>query len=178
MNRRRRLLITTAALDGVGAAIAAVPFIASMRPGARAQALGSPRDADISTLEHGQMLIMAWRSNPVWIMRRTPELLATLNALECILVDPFSKVETQQPAYAGDLYRSIKRDAGSFYRDLYPFGLCPEKEICLRGDFGAESRLAGRFFPTVAWSRIRRGRTRLRERAGADESCGSSLSIQ
>ena len=69
---RRRLLVTTAAIGGVGAVAALVPFVSSMLPSARARAAGAPVEADISKLEPGQMMVVEWRGKPVWILNRTP----------------------------------------------------------------------------------------------------------
>ena len=69
--RRRQLLITTSALGLVGVGFAAVPFIQSMQPSARARAIGGPVEVDISQLEEGQLLTVAWRGKPVWVLRRS-----------------------------------------------------------------------------------------------------------
>lgn len=105
--RRRFLLITTSGLGLVGMGFAAAPFVFSMNPSARARAAGAPVEVDISRLEPGQMLRVEWRGKPVWILRRTPEMLATLPAIEARLADPRSEVE-QQPPYAKNPHRSIK----------------------------------------------------------------------
>ncbi len=105
---RRRLIIATSVLGGTGLALASVPFIASWRPSARARALGSPVEVDFSKLKPGQMLTVEWRGQPVWVISRTPEMLATLDKIADILVDPNSNVESQQPAYTKNLYRSIR----------------------------------------------------------------------
>lgn len=107
--RKRRLLTTiTTVLGGIGAALSSTPFILSMKPSARALAAGSPVNANISKLAAGQMLTVEWRGKPVWILRRTPAMLKQLERNAPLLVDPHSKVETQQPSYAKNLYRSIK----------------------------------------------------------------------
>lgn len=106
--KRRRLIIATGVLGGTGLALASVPFIASWGPSARARALGSPVEVDFSKLKPGQMLTVEWRGQPVWVISRTPEMLATLDKIADILVDPNSNVESQQPAYTKNLYRSIR----------------------------------------------------------------------
>ena len=76
---RRQLLTTATALTGaVGAVFVATPFLASWKPSARAKALGAPVEIDISKLELGAMLKVEWRGKPVWVVRRTPEMLASL----------------------------------------------------------------------------------------------------
>ncbi len=106
--RRRFLTATTAVVGGVGAVVAAVPFIKSWQPSARAKVAGAPVTEDISKLEVGQRLIVQWRGQPVWIIRRTPEMLAALPAQDARLRDPNSENPDQQPEYAKNPTRSIK----------------------------------------------------------------------
>ncbi|MGB3726281.1 MAG: ubiquinol-cytochrome c reductase iron-sulfur subunit [Glaciecola sp.] len=107
--RRKFLTVTTAVIGAVGAAGAAVPFIASWQPSARAKAAGADVEVDISGIQSGQLIRVMWRSKPVWIVRRTPELLASLSVHEDQLRDPNSENE-QQPAYAQNQYRSVKEE--------------------------------------------------------------------
>jgi ubiquinol-cytochrome c reductase iron-sulfur subunit len=106
--RRRFLTATTAVVGGAGAVAAAIPFIKSWQPSARAQVAGAPVTEDISKLEVGQRLIVQWRGQPVWIIRRTPEMLAALPAQDGRLRDPNSENPEQQPEYAKNAHRSIK----------------------------------------------------------------------
>ena len=106
--RRRFLTATTAVVGGAGAVVAAVPFIKSWQPSARAQVAGAPVTEDISKLEVGQRLIVPWRGQPVWIIRRTPEMLAALPSQNDRLRDPDSENPEQQPEYAKNPHRSIK----------------------------------------------------------------------
>ncbi|MDR0674477.1 MAG: ubiquinol-cytochrome c reductase iron-sulfur subunit [Zoogloeaceae bacterium] len=103
---RRRLIVATAAVGGAGVAATAVPFVASMLPSERAKAAGAPVEADISKLEPGQMLVVEWRGKPVWILRRTPEMLETLPQLDGELADPKSEKE-QQPEYCANATRAL-----------------------------------------------------------------------
>ena len=103
-------MISTSALGAAGVVSVAVPFIASMLPSARALARGGPVEVDFSKIEPGQQLTVEWRGKPVWIVRRTPPMLARLKDNAPLLVDPDSRVETQQPPYARNLYRSIRPD--------------------------------------------------------------------
>ena len=107
LKRRRFLIVATTLVGGVGAAFAAVPFISSMQPSQRARAMGAPVEADISKLEPGQMIRVKWRGKPVWIVERTPEMLEDLPGLTGELRDPES-LESEQPDYARNEYRSIK----------------------------------------------------------------------
>jgi ubiquinol-cytochrome c reductase iron-sulfur subunit len=105
--RRRFLTGATTVVGAVGAALAAVPFVASFQPSERAKAIGAPVEEDISKLDPGQMTTVKWRGKPVWIVRRTKDQLDSLAAVEEKLRDPDSKV-AQQPPYAENLFRSIK----------------------------------------------------------------------
>jgi ubiquinol-cytochrome c reductase iron-sulfur subunit len=78
-----------------------------MNPSAKARAAGAPVEADIGKLEPGAQLVVKWRGKPIWIVKRTPEMLAALPTLDPLLVDPNSLVP-QQPAYAQNPTRSLK----------------------------------------------------------------------
>jgi ubiquinol-cytochrome c reductase iron-sulfur subunit len=108
--RKRHFLLTATTVGcGVAAAAAAVPFVASMLPSERAKAAGAPVEVDISKLEPGQKMIVEWRGKPVWIVRRTPEMLKAVQADDERVADPQSK-RSQQPPYAKNEYRSLKPD--------------------------------------------------------------------
>ena len=104
---RRNLVIACSAAGGVAGVAAAVPFAASWLPSERAKAGGAPVVADISTLEPGQMMTVEWRSKPVWIIRRTKEMIEDLTKVDSKVSDPKSDVP-MQPEYAKNEYRSIK----------------------------------------------------------------------
>ena len=105
---RRRLLTAATALTGaVGAALATTPFLASWKPSARAKALGAPIEIDVSKLEPGAMLKVEWRGQPVWVVRRTPEMLAQLARATPLLLDPGSEASLQ-PAFAKNEARALK----------------------------------------------------------------------
>jgi ubiquinol-cytochrome c reductase iron-sulfur subunit len=106
---RRRVLVGASVVVGAAGGIgAAVPFVASWNPSARAKAAGAPVKADISKLEPGQQMIVEWRGKPVWIVRRSTEALANLAALDNSLADPNS-AKSKQPAYVpGTSARSLR----------------------------------------------------------------------
>lgn len=108
-SRRHFLLVATTVTGVAGAALTAVPFLASWKPSARAQALGAPVDADVSKLELGAIVKVNWRGQAIFIVRRTPEMLATLTtpAVLDVLRDPDSK-ESEQPQYAQNATRALK----------------------------------------------------------------------
>ena len=83
--RRQFLTLATTVTGTVGVVLAAVPFLASWKPSARAQAGGAPIEIDISKLELGSMLRVEWRGNPVWVLRRTQAMLDRLPGLDSVL---------------------------------------------------------------------------------------------
>lgn len=107
---RRQLLTTATALTGaVGVAFVATPFISSWEPSARAKALGAPVEIDISKLEPGAMLKVEWRGKPVWVVRRTSEMLASLKSDTAMLADPDSNASVQ-PAFAKNTGRASNEE--------------------------------------------------------------------
>ena len=108
--RRRFLTGTATVIGGIGAGLAAIPFVATFQPSARARAFGAPVEADISQIEPGQRITYKWRGKPVWIVRRTEAQLKALEALgEPLLSDPESQ-ESKQPAFAVNAWRSMNRE--------------------------------------------------------------------
>jgi ubiquinol-cytochrome c reductase iron-sulfur subunit len=106
---KRTWLIATGCAGTVGGVAAAIPFVASFQPSERAKAAGAAVEVDISTLKPGEKMTVEWRGKPVWIMRRTPEQLATLEKVEGQLADPNSDRKAYPtPDYAKNRHRSIK----------------------------------------------------------------------
>ncbi len=97
-SRRRLLTAATVGTGAIGAVFAAVPFLASWQPSARAKALGAPVEVDASKLEPGQMLKVAWRGQPVFVVRRSKEVIAQLGNHDALLADPASD-DSEQPDY-------------------------------------------------------------------------------
>src|SRR4029450_13652435 len=108
-NGRRHFLVVATTVTGVaGAAMTAIPFLASWKPSARAQALGAPVEADISKVELGAMIKINWRGQAIYIVDRTPASRAELTKPELTsrLRDPESK-ESEQPKYAQNATRAL-----------------------------------------------------------------------
>lgn len=105
--RRRVLTALTSAVGAAGVVGAAVPFVGSWNPSAKAKAAGAPVSINISKLEPGQMITVEWRGKPVYVFRRTPETLVSLETVEDQLRDPGSE-KSVQPAYAKNRARSIE----------------------------------------------------------------------
>jgi len=107
-NRRHFLSVATAitGIAGIGAAL--IPFFSSLKPSARAQALGAPVEVPIGSLDPGEMIRVMWRGRVVFIVRRDESMLQRLPLTRDLLEDPDSEVAEQQPAYAANETRSVK----------------------------------------------------------------------
>lgn len=116
--KRRFLTAATTVVGAVGAGFVAVPFLASWMPSERAKNAGAPVEADISKLEDGRMMIVEWQSKPVWIVRRSQQMLDSLPKLDDNLRDPASENVDQQPEYAQNAHRSRKPET------LVLIGIC------------------------------------------------------
>jgi ubiquinol-cytochrome c reductase iron-sulfur subunit len=107
-NRRHFLTVATVVTGAVGAGFAAIPFLSSLQPSARAQALGAPVEVPIGSLEPGEMIRVLWRGRLVFVLRRDEGMLARLQESLDDLRDPNSEVAEQQPDYAVNETRSVK----------------------------------------------------------------------
>ena len=107
---KRTWLIATSCVGAAGIGAVAVPFVSTFQPSERAKAAGAAVEVDISAMKAGEKLTVEWRGKPVWIVRRTPEQLATLAKLDGQLADPKSLRNPDEltPAYARNEARSIK----------------------------------------------------------------------
>ncbi|MBT6287482.1 MAG: ubiquinol-cytochrome c reductase iron-sulfur subunit, partial [Oceanospirillales bacterium] len=105
-SRRKFLVGATAALSAVGAVGVATPFVSSWNPSAKAKAAGAPVKVDISKILPGEQIRAEWRGKPVFVLRRTPEMLEAIKATNGVVADPNSE-EPQQPTYATNEARSI-----------------------------------------------------------------------
>jgi ubiquinol-cytochrome c reductase iron-sulfur subunit len=105
LSRRKFLTRATIATGAVGAAFAAVPFIESWSPSESARAQGAPTTVDLSKVEPGQMVTPVWRKQPIYVVRRTPDMLARVAGHDGELKDPTSEY-SDQPEYAKNPLRS------------------------------------------------------------------------
>ncbi len=161
-SRRRFLLAATSVAGGIATVAVATPFVMSMMPSERAKAAGAPVEVDISKVEPGMLLLVEWRGKVVWVLNRTPEMLATLKKLDGEVADPKSE-KPQQPQYAQNETRSIKPDilvvegvcthlgcSPVFRKDIAPADLGPD---WIGGFFcpchGSKFDLAGRVYKAV-----------------------------
>jgi len=108
--RRRTWVAIACGAGAVGTVAAAVPFVATFQPSERARAAGAPVEVDVGALKPGEKITVEWRGRPVWIVRRTPEQLASLSKHDAQLADPKSQRNPDEltPEYARNEYRSRK----------------------------------------------------------------------
>ncbi len=109
VDKSKRQFLTSAltVVGAIGTGYLAVPFLSQMQPSVKAMAAGAPVEVDISKMETGQLIRVAWRGKPVWILNRTSEVLETLKTLDKKLRDPLSQ-ESMQPESSKNPVRSIK----------------------------------------------------------------------
>ena len=137
--KRRLLVVATSVAGGIATAGAAAPFLVSWFPSARALAAGAPVEVDIAKLEPGQQITIEWRGKPVWVLKRTPEMLQKLAGHDDKLVDPESQA-SKQPAYVKGPGRSIKPDVFVAEGVCTHLGCSPtlKKEVGAASDMGAD----------------------------------------
>ena len=134
---RRNLVVATCAAGGVASAGAAAPFVASMWPSERARAAGAPVEADISRLQPGELGVYEWRGKPVWVLRRTKEMLESLKNVADKIEDPNSEVQLQ-PDYAKNETRSIKPEYAVLIGICSHLGCSPTAKPEPKGDMGPD----------------------------------------
>lgn len=159
-NRRHFLAIATSVTGAVGAGFVAVPFLSSLKPSARAQALGAPVEVAIGSIEPGEMVRVLWRGRLVFILRRTDEMLSRLDENLENLRDPDSEVVEQQPEYAVNGTRSVRPEYLIVEGSCTHLGCAPIEDFDVRpaeawgGGFfcpchGSKFDLAGRVYKGV-----------------------------
>ena len=137
--KRRFLIVATSAAGAVAAGGVAVPFLGSWFPSARALAAGAPVEVDVSKIETGQQITVEWRGKPVWVLRRTPEMLAQLEKNAPLLADPES-ASAKQPGYVKGAARAIKPEILVVIGVCTHLGCSPtlKKEVGAASDMGAD----------------------------------------
>ena len=135
---RRNLVVATSVVGGAASVGAAVPFVASMWPSERARAAGAPVDVDVSRIPLGELAVIEWRGKPVWVLRRTKEMIESLKAVEPRLSDPQSKA-SEQPKYAQNEYRSASPELLVLVGVCTHLGCSPqEKPAEAKAEMGAD----------------------------------------
>lgn len=159
-NRRHFLTVATAVTGIAGAGVAAIPFISSLQPSARAQALGAPVEVPIGSLQPGEMVRVLWRGKLVFVLRRTEAMLSHLAENLDSLRDPDSTEVDQQPPYATNATRSVRPEYLVVEGSCTHLGCAPLEDFDVRpaehwgGGFfcpchGSKFDLAGRVFKGV-----------------------------
>ena len=159
-NRRHFLTVATLATGAVGAGFALVPFLSSLQPSARAQALGAPVEVPLASMQPGEMIRVLWRGKLVFVLRRTEAMLAKLDDHASELRDPNSEVAEQQPDYAANETRSLKPEYLVVEGSCTHLGCAPLEDFEVRpaegwdGGFfcpchGSKFDLAGRVYKGV-----------------------------
>ena len=152
LSRRKFLTAATVATGAVGAVFAAVPFVASWKPSERARAMGAPTEIDLSKLEPGQMVVSSWRRQPIYVVRRTPEMVAELPKNDSQLKDP-SSADSEQPDYAKNAARSLKPEILVVYATCTHLGCLPKQHF-QPGDATIGADWPGGFFCPCHGSRF------------------------
>jgi ubiquinol-cytochrome c reductase iron-sulfur subunit len=135
---RRTLVVATSVVGGAASVGAAIPFLASMNPSGRARAAGAPVEAEIATMQPGELRVFEWRGKPVWVVRRTKEMLESLKVVVPNLTDPQSKA-SQQPRYARNEYRSLKPEIMVMEGVCTHLGCSPQlKPAEAKGEMGGD----------------------------------------
>lgn len=135
---RRNLLALTVTAGGAASVATAVPFAATMLPSERAKAMGAPVEADVSKMAPGEMQILEWRGKPVWIVRRTKEMLDGIKKSDANVADPKSEVP-QQPEYAKNEFRSVKDEFAVLVGVCTHLGCSPQlKSSDAQAEMGAD----------------------------------------
>lgn len=135
---RRGAIIATSAVGGLGALCTAIPFVSTFAPSEKARAAGAPVEVDIGTLREGERMIVEWRGKPVWIVRRSKEMLDSLAKTETKVADPKSERKPSEltPEYCRNTHRSIKPDL------LVAVGICSHLGCSPTGPFPAGGNIA------------------------------------
>ena len=130
---RRNTIAVAAAVGGAGAVALAVPFVASFAPSERAKAAGAPVEFDVAGIAPGEMKTVEWRGQPVWVLRRTPEMLQSIKKVDNEVADPKSeRTQYPTPEYARNEYRSRKPEY------LVAVGICTHLGCSPQGPFRSE----------------------------------------
>jgi len=143
-SRRKFLIAATAGTGAVGAVLTAVPFVASWNPSESARAAGLPTEIDLSKIEPGQMGTFFWRKQQIYVVKRTPEMLASLPNHDGDLKDPASK-DSEQPEYAKNAQRSIRPDVLVLIGTCTHLGCLPKSRFTA-GDASVRANWPGGFF--------------------------------
>lgn len=142
---RRFWLGTACAVGGVAGVATVVPFVASMNPSDRAKAAGAPVSVNLSAIPPGTMVTAEWQGKPVWVLHRTPEMIAGLSKMEGFLADPNSERPGFTPDFAKNIYRSRKEQWLVVVGICTHLGCSPSPRFALGGAEGMPADWEGGF---------------------------------
>ncbi|MDJ0904807.1 MAG: ubiquinol-cytochrome c reductase iron-sulfur subunit [Woeseiaceae bacterium] len=159
-NRRHFLSVAAGVTGAFGLGALAVPFLSSLKPSARAQALGAPVEVPLSSMQPGEMVRVLWRGKLVFVLRRDESMLGRLQDSVAELRDPDSQVAEQQPDYAVNDTRSVRPEYLVVEGSCTHLGCAPLEDFEVRpaegwnGGFfcpchGSKFDLAGRVYKGV-----------------------------
>ncbi|MDB5806754.1 MAG: petA [Betaproteobacteria bacterium] len=139
---RRNAVVATSVVGGIGTLCTAWPFVNTFAPSEKAKAAGAPVEVDISAVKEGEMIVAEWRGQPVWILKRSPEMMASLTKSKELLADPESK---RNPDWTPDYCKNDFR-AREDHKELFVcVGICTHLGCSPSGPFtaGANPALLG-----------------------------------
>ena len=173
--RRRFLVATTSVVGAVGVGFAAVPFVQSWNPSAKAQAVGGPVQVFLGKLEPGQLLKVQWRGQTIGVLRRTEDTIGHLQGIDEQLRDPES-LESEQPSFAQNEGRALNEEYPGGQYALHTSGLrapgvAPGRPPAIRGE------LERWLFLPLPQVEIRHGRPRLQGRSGTNQPENPTLQL-
>ena len=128
---RRGAIVATSLVGGIGALCTAIPFVSTFAPSEKARAAGAPVEVDIGNLKEGELIVAEWRGKPVWILKRSKEMLDSLAKTESKVADPKSERKPSEltPEYCRNQARSIKPEV------LVAVGICTHLGCSPSGPF-------------------------------------------
>jgi ubiquinol-cytochrome c reductase iron-sulfur subunit len=170
LDRRKFLTAATATTGAIGAGFMLTPFIASWKPSERARALGAPTEVDLAKIEPGQMITTSWRKQQVYVVKRTPEMVASLAKLDGELKDPQSE-SSVQPEYAKNANRSRRDDV------LVLIGICTHLGCLPKDRFAAGDAQLGADWPGGFFCPCHGSKFDMAGRVYAGSPAGTNLTI-
>jgi len=137
-NGRRNAIVATSVVGGIGALCTAYPFVSTFAPSEKARAAGAPVEVDIAQLKEGERMVVEWRGKPVWILKRSKEMLDSLAKTESKVADPKSERKPSEltPEYCRNQARSIKPEI------LVAVGICSHLGCSPSGPFPTGANVA------------------------------------
>ncbi|WP_038369302.1 ubiquinol-cytochrome c reductase iron-sulfur subunit [Brackiella oedipodis] len=142
---RRFWLGSACAVGGAATVATLVPFVASMNPSDRAKAAGAPVQIDLSIVKPGTMVTAEWQGKPVWVLHRTPEMIADLTKNDDLLADPKSERPGFTPAFAQNEHRSRKPEWMVMVGICTHLGCSPSPRFKVGADEGMPGNWQGGF---------------------------------